>query len=154
METRSDEEKRIMIKQLDIWNPKDDGHDMALYIACNEFEKRHPKETQPDWLKYCLSIKINRNRNGNWVVSQMVLPKAILDENQYVKWEDDGVPILVQIDPVTQKESIIISGGPPQEFVVIFEVEVDFAMKQANVLIDSELDKMDGKRYEMNIRYL
>ena len=74
----------------------------------------------------------------------MVVRKAILDENQYVKWEDDGVPILVQIDPVTQKESIIISGGPPQEFVVIFEVEVDFAVGDSAVIVSGPFEGAQG----------
>ena len=138
----------------DMWNPKDDGHDMAIYIACNEFEKKHPIETQPKWLKYCVSLKVTKNQNGNWVVKQMLLPKAELKENQYWKWEDDGVPLLVQIDPVTRKETIVICGGSPREYIVIFEVEVDFVEKKAIVHIDTEFDMLDGARYEMNIRYL
>ena len=126
---------------------------MAIYVACNEFERKHPIETQPKWLKYCLFLKVNKNENGNWTVKYMLHPKAELKENQYLKWEDDGVPLLVQIEPITGKETIVICGGLSRECRVIFEVEVNFVVNKSCVCIDTDLTQLDGTKYEMNIRY-
>lgn len=133
-------------------NNKYNDHDKAICIACEKFEEKHPNEDQPRWLKYCMSINVKKNQNKNWVVKFLILPKPELEVNQYWEWEDDGIPLLVQIDPITNKKSIVISGGKPVVPEVIFEVEIDFNKSFAIVLRDTQLNELDGTKYEINRR--
>ncbi|WP_156034688.1 hypothetical protein [Clostridium sp. KNHs205] len=43
-------------------------YDMAIKIAKETFEKKHPKELQPKWLEKCMSIDGNRDEYNNWEV--------------------------------------------------------------------------------------
>lgn len=42
-----------------------DYHDTAIFMACKKFEKIHPCEDHPRWLKYCMSMKVVKNQNKN-----------------------------------------------------------------------------------------
>lgn len=68
-------------------------HDLSIQIACKKFEEIYPKEIQPEWLKYCMSMRVARNQNRNWVIKMILLPKPQLEPNQYWQWEDDGITI-------------------------------------------------------------
>lgn len=131
---------------------KYDGHDKAILMACEKFEEIYPNEDQPSWLKYCMSLNVVKNKNKNWVVKFLISPKAVLEANQYWEWKDDGIPLLVQIDPKTNKKSIIICGGAPVAPEVFFEVEIDLNQNLAIVLKDTQLNKLDGSKYEINTR--
>lgn len=131
---------------------KYDDHDKAIFMACGKFEEIHPNEDQPRWLKYCMSLNVVKNKNKNWVVKFLISPKPVLEANQYWEWEDDGIPLLVQIDPKTNKKSIIICGGAQVAPEVIFEVEIDINRNLAIVLKDTQLNKLNGSDYEINRR--
>ena len=96
-------------------------HDLAISIACHKFDEIHPKEEQPE-----------------------------LKSGQYWHWEDDGVPVLFEVDPVTGKKSVVICGGPEMEVEVFFEAEVDLAKDMVTVLMDTDLHKLDRTKYEIN----
>ncbi|MCI9252531.1 MAG: hypothetical protein HFI22_12080, partial [Lachnospiraceae bacterium] len=81
-----------------------------------------------------------------------LLSKPELKPNQFWQWEDDGVPILFQIDPETKKKSVVICGGPSTDIEVFFEVEVDLANDEVIVLVDANPNKLDGTKYEINRR--
>lgn len=133
-------------------NNKCDNHDKAILMACEKFEEIHPIEDQPKWLKYCMSMNVVKNQNKNWIVKFLISPKPVLEVNQYWEWEDDGIPLLVQIDPITNKKSIVICGGVPVAPEVFFEVEIDYKQNLAIVLKDTQLNKLDGNKYEINRR--
>lgn len=63
------------------------------------------------------------------MVKFLVFPKPILEYNQYWDWQDDGMPLLVQIDHQTNQKSIVICGGSPPPPVVLFEAEIDITKK-------------------------
>lgn len=60
-----------------------DDYDKCVLIACKKFEEKHPKEEQPEWLKYCMSMKVNRNQYKNWVIKLILQPKPKLRSNEY-----------------------------------------------------------------------
>lgn len=126
-------------------------HDEAVSMACKKFDEMH-SDDEPKWLKYCMSLNTVKNEHNNWVVKFLVFPKPILDHNQYWDWQDNGMPLLVQIDPQTNKKSIVICGGEPIPPVILFEAEVDINGNSVIVLKDTKLDLLDGSQYEINRR--
>lgn len=130
---------------------KNDEHDLAIQIACERFEQLYPIETQPTWLKYCMSINVTKNRNQNWVVKMKLRPKYELKTNRYLAWHDDGTPIIVEADPATGKKKIVICGGPPVDHVIFFEVEIDVVNHLPTVHVNCDLNSLDGKQYEINM---
>ena len=127
-----------------------DDHDLAIWIACKKFEEMYPKETQPAWLKYCMSMKVSKKQNKNWAIQMVLLPKPKLKQNQYWHWEDDGIPLLIEVDSITEKKSIVICGGPAIDLEVFFEVEVNLSTEMAKVLRNIDPNKLDGTKYEIN----
>lgn len=127
-------------------------HDFAIQIACEKFDELYPKEMQPNWLKYCMSMKAAKNEDKNWVIKMVLSPKPKLKPNQYLHWEDDGVPILFEEDPITKAKSVVICGGSAVELEVFFAVEVDLAKDVAKVIRKIDLNELDGTRYEINMR--
>ena len=130
-----------------------DEHDLAICIACKKFDEMHPKETLPEWLKYCMSMKVVRNQNDNWVIKLVLMPKIKLKNNQYWQWESDGIPILIEVDPLTEKKSVVICGGPAAGVEIFFEIEVDLVKNSSLVIIDIDPNKLDGTKYEINRRW-
>lgn len=131
---------------------KYNDHDKAISVACQKFEEMHPIVEQPEWLKYCMTMNIVKNYKKNWVIKFLLFPKPILKDNQYWEWDDDGIPLLVQIDTKTNKKSIVICGGPRVEPEIFFEVEVDINHDKIIILKDTQLNELDGERYEINRR--
>jgi len=131
-------------------NDKNEDYDTAVFIACRKFDEMHPKEKLPEWLKYCMSMKVQKNQNNNWVIKLVLLPKPKLKNNQYWQWQDDGIPILIEVDPLTEKKSVVICGGPAIDDEVFFEVEVDLTKNITILIIDIDPNKLDGTKYEIN----
>ena len=127
-------------------------HDEAILMACKKFDELHADHDEPKWLKYCMSLNITKNERKNWVVKFLVFPKPKLEYNQYWDWQEDGTPLLVQMDPQTNQKSIVICGGAPVPPVVLFEAEIDRAKNRVIVLKDTELNQLDGSNYEINRR--
>ncbi len=125
-------------------------HDEAISMACKKFDEIHSNNDEPKWLKYCMSLNIVKNERKNWVVKFLIFPKPILEYNQYWDWQDDGMPLLIQVDPKTNKESIVICGGEPIPPLVLFEAEIDINNNHVIVLKDTKLNELDGSKYEIN----
>lgn len=89
---------------------------------------------------------------SSWVVKFLVFPKPTLQYNQYWDWQEDGTPLLVEMDHQTNKKSIVICDGGPTPPVVLFEAEIDMAKNSITVLKDTELTQLDGTKYEINRR--
>lgn len=140
-----------MYRNLKDRNNQYNDHDLAVHIACKKFEELYPNEMQPEWLKYCMSMKTARNQNKNWIIKMVLLPKTKLRPNQYWQWEDDGIPVLMEVDPVTKKEYVVICGGPAMDEEVFFETEVDLVKGVTKVLTNIDPNKLDETKYEMNI---
>lgn len=126
-------------------------HDEAVSMACKKFDELH-SDDEPKWLKYCMSLNIVKNERKNWIVKFLIFPKPILEYNQYWDWQDDGMPLLVQIDPQTNKKSIVICGGESIPPVVLFEAEIDIHKNSVIVLKDTDLSQLDGSKYKINRR--
>ena len=138
---------------LEISNNRDkqkSDRDLSIFAACKKFEELHPMEEQPKWLKYCLKMRAVRNENKNWVVQMRLLPKPELKPNQYWELEDDGIPMLYEVDPETKKKSVVICCGPPMDMEVFFETEVDLLQNRVTVIVDMDLNKLDCSAYEIN----
>ncbi len=127
-------------------------HDLAVRIACEKFDELYPKEMQPNWLKYCMSMKAAKNEDKNWVIKMVLSPKPKLKPNQYLHWEDDGVSVLFEVNPITKAKSVVICGGSAVELEVFFAVEVDLVKDAAKVIRKIDLNELDGTRYEINMR--
>lgn len=127
-------------------------HDLAVKIACRKFEETYSKEKQPEWLKYCMSMRSEKNQSKNWVIKMLLMPKPELEPGQYWHWNDNGIPILMQIDPLTKNKEVVICGGCALDAEVFFEVEVDFVSNVATIITDIDPNKLNGERYEMNMR--
>lgn len=150
-----------------------DEHDQAIFIACRKFAEIYPKNMQPEWLKYCLYLKTNRNERKNWIVKMLLFPKPKIKVNQFWRWVErswekrkitreyadshtgckKGVLILMQMDPVTGKESYVPWKNPVCEPVTFFAVEVDTDKQAAIVLTDMDPNQLDGTSYEMKISW-
>ena len=127
-------------------------HDTAIFMACKKFDEIHANHDEPKWLKYCMSLNIVKNERKNWVVKFLIFPKPILEYNQYWDWQDDGMPLLIEIDTQTNQKSIVICGGSPAPPVVLFEAEIDINKDSIIVLKDTKLNQLDGSKYEINRR--
>lgn len=130
-----------------------EAYKRALAEACRKFEELHPRERQPDWLKYCMSMMIGRNDCQNWVIKMILRPKAELQPG--TRWElgPNRMPFLIHVDPDTGKRSVVICGGPAPFPEVIFAVEADIAGELVRVLADTDLSTLDGAGYEMNLSH-
>lgn len=122
-------------------------HELAIFIACRKFDEMYPRDMQPEWLKYCMSIEAARKERNIWVIKMLLSPKKELGADQYWCWKDNGVPELVQADPVTGKKSYILCDGPAPDPLTFFEVEVDTDEQAVTVLTDMNPNKLDGAKY-------
>jgi hypothetical protein len=130
-------------------NKKYDDNNMAVNIAWREFEDRHPRESWPEWLTKCIRISGTKSPNNNWLIKITVLPKSELKPNQH--WEEkNGIPVLVEVEPSTGKRRLVICGGPAVDVEVLFEAEIDLDNGSATVITDTDLELLDGTKYEFN----
>lgn len=113
----------------------------------------YPRDMQPEWLKYCMSLDAARNERNNWVIKMLLSPKKELEADQYWHWNDNGVPDLIRVDPVTGEERYVPWKSPVREPVTFFEAEVDIDKQAATVLTDINPNKLDGTRYEMKVSW-
>jgi len=120
-------------------------YDMAIKIARETFEKKHPKELQPKWLEKCMSISGTRDENDNWIVKATLLPQTV-EPNFHWKWRN-GSLLLVEVDSKTGIEYIVINDGPEEAIEVIFKVEVDLTMSLTKILVDTDPNTLDGTKY-------
>lgn len=124
-------------------------YDIAYSLAIKKFEERHPKEKQPEWLERYFLITGIKNEHRNWIIRKILFHKIQLKPNQ--RWEQSlkGNPLLIEVDPITKKESVNISGGYPADFEVIFEVEINLANHSVTVLVDTDLNKLVENKYQV-----
>lgn len=126
-----------------------DTYNEAVNIAWIGFEMRHPKDSWPEWLIKCVIVRGMKSPDNKWLIKIAVLPKTKLKPNQH--WEEkNGVPVLVETDHVTGKRWMIICGGPAVESKVLFEVEVDLVNESAIVITDTNIELLDGTKYQIN----
>jgi len=133
-------------------NNKYDEHDMAFVTALDKFDEKHPKEMRPNWLENYMTISGNKNPNNNWLIRIILLPKIQLEPNQHWEWGDDGIPVLVRVDPITEERFMVICGGPAEDIETIFEVEVNLAKDLVTILVDTDLDTLDVSKYQAHRR--
>lgn len=93
-------------------------------------------------------VVINGNKRYDDNDMAITLPKTQLKPNQH--WEEKrGIPVLVEVDPITGKRSIVICGGPAVDVEVIFQVEIDLFKGSATVITDTDVEILDGTKYEI-----
>lgn len=118
----------------------------AILAAFARFEKRHPRETRPEWLRRCMMDSYAKDNQGRFVVSFTLTPKIPLEPNQY--WEEiDGERKLVRVDPVTGKKLYVLHRTPP-EVITIFKAVVDPETSEVTVLVDLDLSSFKGEDLE------
>lgn len=127
-------------------------HDLAISIACKKFDEIYPKELQPEWLKYCMFMNVEKNENRNWVIKFKLKHKPQINANQYWMWHDDGTPVLFEVDPTTTEKRIVISGGNEIEFTTFFETEINLLKNETIILVNVDPNKLDGSVFEVNRR--
>lgn len=113
------------------------------------FEESHPRESWPEWLEKYIRFRATKNEK-NWIVRLVLMHKVQLEPNQYWEWTDGrDIPSLISVDPTTGEKRVIISGGPPTDVDVLFEVEIDFINLQYKVTVDMDISTLDRTKYEI-----
>jgi len=116
--------------------------DMAKAFAGEEFEKRHPRETWPEWLRPCTVVNYGKDPCDRFVVSFAVSYKEPLDVNEH--WEEkDGQRRIVRVDPQTSEEFIVFK--TPRKVVVYFQALVDPMTASVEVVTDMNLSLIIGE---------
>jgi hypothetical protein len=71
----------------------------AMAFAGDAFELKHPRQTWPEWLTRCTVPGYSKDKDGRFVVSLAVTPKATNSAFVYFK---------VVVDPVTAETTILV----------------------------------------------
>lgn len=118
----------------------------AVALATGEFEKRHPRETWPEWLSRCTVLSGTHDEAGRWVVSLTATPKEPLGPGEH--WEEvDGRKYLVKVDSATGKEWYVLDRAPLDVFT-IFEAVVDPETAEVTVLTDEDPSSFEGRELQ------
>ncbi|WP_438010620.1 hypothetical protein WME89_19435 [Sorangium sp. So ce321] len=114
----------------------------AMAFAADEFEKRHPRDTWPEWVRPCTSISYSRDQRGHYVVSFAVSMEEPLGAHEH--WEEqDGEKYIVRVDPSTSERFRVFR--TPSRTEVYFQVDVDPDTAEVVALQDSDLLDIDGR---------
>ena len=105
-----------------------DDHDIATFIARKEFEKRHPEEEQPEWLKKYMLTTGRKTGSKKWTMRKILFYREQLGPDQYWEKSLKGNPVLVEKDP---------------------EVEVDVSDGTARVCTDIDISALDENEYQI-----
>ena len=109
--------------------------DTAMAFAVSEFEKRHPRETWPEWFAPCTVMGYTRDERDRFVVSFTVTLKEPLREDEH--WEKlEGNWYVVRVDPTTSEKLVIFRSPPTEKY---FEAVVDPQTAEVAVLLDRDL---------------
>lgn len=128
-------------------NKKCDSYEIALSMALEEFSARHPRKLLPEWFSKCITVSGTRNQNKNWLISITVVPRQSLKPNQH--WEViNGKRTLVSVNPISGERKIVICRAS-KEIEVLFEAEVDLDNNTATIITDTDLNLLDGTKYEV-----
>ncbi len=114
----------------------------AKAFAGEEFEKRHPRETWPEWLRPCTVISYSKDQQQRFVVSFAVSIKEPLRADEH--WEEkDGKRQLVKIDPVSPERFVVYM--TPKDIHVYFRATIDPGTAEVTVSIDKDLSSFVGE---------
>ncbi|SRR6266404_1365980 len=118
----------------------------ALGFAFEEFEKRHPRETRPPWLKRCMMESYHKDKEGRYVYSFTLTPKEPLGPDEH--WEEIyGKKWIVKVDQLTGKKMVVLH-RIPREIITIFQAVVDPKTADVEVLIDLDISEFVGEELE------
>lgn len=126
---------------------KYDDYLIASALAAEKFREIHPEEQHPPWLKHYIRVRGNRTPERNWIITAVVMHQVQLEPHQHWEWIRDVLTI-IEVDPETGKEYVMISGGPPTETDTVFEAEVNSESGEVTVLVDIDLDTLDETKYQ------
>lgn len=116
--------------------------DSAKAFAGEEFERRHPRETWPDWLKPRTVVSYGRDQQGRFIVSFALSHDEPIRADEH--WEASGDRRrLVRVNPATLERTIIYR--TPRAVEVYFEVAVDSATADVTVLVDTGFPKLGDR---------
>ena len=88
--------------------------------------------------------------NKRWRVEICLFKKRILEAGESWKRTEDGSKVLVQTDPDTGKESVVLTYSvPDRERVDLFEIVVDLATSEAVVQKSTDLESLDSDNFEL-----
>lgn len=122
--------------------------DIVKVLESEIFEERHPRETLPCWLPRCMVYCAGKERKRNlWNVKRILFRKVKLKPNQYWQECENECPRLIEVDPVTDREQVLLDDGPG-EYDLIFEVEVDLSNRNVSVLHDTDFEMLEEAEYQ------
>ena len=114
----------------------------AKAFAGEEFEKRHPRETWPEWLRPCTVISYGRDQQQRFVVSFAVSAKEPPRADEH--WEEkDGKRQLVKINPGSLEKFVVYR--TPKDIHVYFRATIDPGTAEVTVSIDRDLSSFAGE---------
>lgn len=114
----------------------------AIAFAGNEFEKRHPREAWPEWLRSCTVIDYHKDQQNRFVVSFSVSMAEPLQPDEY--WEEiEGKRRIVKVIPGSAERFIV--SMTPSHSKVYFRAIVDSETAAATVIVDGAISKIVGK---------
>lgn len=115
---------------------------MAMAFAGEEFEKRHPRDTWPEWLRPCTVVSYTFDDDRRFVVSFTVSVQEPLQAHEH--WEEkDGGRRIIYVDPNTKEEFVV--HRTPREVATYFEAAVDPDTSKVTVLVDRDLSTIAGE---------
>lgn len=121
-------------------------YDRAKKIAWEEFLKRHPEETLPNWFEKCSIFDGRMVDKNNWLIFITIAKKIELASNEHFE-VIEGRERIVSIDPVTGERRIVIL-YEPNEFELVYKAEVNLENNSANIIKDTDISLLDGDLYE------
>lgn len=141
-------------KTVYIWRKNEEknkysNYDIASFLEMEKFEEKHPKEKRPEWLQRYIMVTGERTGEKRWIIRRILFHKIQLAPNQHWEKSAKDNPLIIEVDPITGNKSVVISGGYPADYDLIFEVEVDFANSSVNILVDTDLDVLDENKYQV-----
>lgn len=121
-------------------------YDRAKEIAWKEFLKIHEKENLPEWFEKCLIYDGEMIDENKWVIFITIAKKRKLAPNEHFEVIRERERI-VSIDPKTGERRVLIS-YEPEEFELIYKVEVDLKNDIVNIIKDTDICQLDGSLYQ------
>lgn len=124
-------------------------YDLVRHLIAKKFSELHPKEKLPEWFDGAVTLTGEHDKNGNWEMSYIVFKKQELGENRYWKIDSEGRRKLMIRKPETGKEFVVLHYSvPDSEIITIFKAKVTDADLSVEVLLDTDLDTINGADLE------
>jgi hypothetical protein len=112
-------------------------------LALSAISVMQPDGKLPDWFLAAIGVSMENVSDDIWDVKVYVYPMLQLEEGY--RWKQEGsFKTLVKINEKIGTEEIVINDSRlPDQFLILFEVEIDEKSGTSRVLRDSDLSKIN-----------